>query len=214
MRPCALSICFAFFVFAGINAQIIQAQQTEPNSEEILKAAIIDFDGKRFEKCLASLNQAIEINHNGELSDILYYYRALTYVKLNNDAEALKDLDTAVYFNNKKLNYLNLRSDLKMRMLNFEEALTDIEKVLSIDASDESALLNKGIIFQERGDATTALKFYSKVIELNANNSLALYLRGMLYLQNLMPENGCSDLKKSKENGSKEAADALDRYCK
>ena len=214
MRPCALSICLAFFVFVGINAHIIQAQQTEPNSEEILKAAIIDFDGKRFEKCLASLNRAIEINHNGELSDILYYYRALTYVKLNNDAEALKDLDTAVYFNNKKLNYLNLRSDLKMRMLNFEEALADIEKVLSIDASDEIALLNKGIIFQERGDATTALKFYSKVIELNADNTLALYFRGMLYLQNLMPENGCADLKKSMENGSKEAADALKRYCK
>jgi hypothetical protein len=29
-----------------------------------------------------------------------------------------------------------------------------------------------------------------------------------------MPENGCADLKKSMENGSKEAADALKRYCK
>ncbi len=214
MRHAALSIFFAFFVFAGINAQIIQAQQSEPNSEDLLKEAIADFDGKRFEKCLTSLNRAIEINHNGELSDILYYYRALTYIKLEKDSEALKDLDTAINFNDKKLNYLNLRSDLKMRILSFEEAMRDIEKVLSIDALNESALLNKGIILQEKGDIQNALKFFSEILVLNPQNREALYFKGMIYLQNAMADKGCQDIQLSASLGYKPAMEALNRYCR
>jgi tetratricopeptide (TPR) repeat protein len=197
-----------------LNAQNPGSVQKEADSESLLKEAIAHFDGNRFDNCLNALNQAIQINHNGELSDILYYYRALANLKLEQEDKAVSDLDTAILFNDKKLNYLNLRIELKMRQLSFEEALSDIEKVLSIDASSEAALVNKGIILQERGEIQKSLNLYSTALKINPKNAEALYFRGMIYLQNLMAEKGCQDLELAANIGYKAAIEALKRYCK
>lgn len=212
MKNLLALILVNFLIFNAVDAQNLQ--QTERNSEDVLKEAIADFDGKRFEKCLSALNLAIGINHNGELSDILYYYRALTYLKLNQEKEALSDLDTAIIFNDKKTNYLTLRSDIKMDMFMYTEAMSDIEKALYLEPSNETALLNKAIIVQEWGQIHKALELYNDILVANPNQTLALYLRGILYLQNQMPEKGCADIKEAVSKGSKEATEAFNRYCK
>ena len=209
-----LILIIILFECFNLCAQNISGHQKDADSETLMKEAIAHFDGSRYEKCLDALNKAIEINQNGELSDILYYYRALTNLKLEKELIALSDLDTAIYFNDQKLNYLSLRVDLNIRLLNFDNASLDIEKILAKESNNEAALLNKGIILQEKGEIQNALNFYTSVIKINPKNAEALYFRGMIYLQNLMADKGCLDLESSSDLNFKPAIEALKRYCK
>jgi tetratricopeptide (TPR) repeat protein len=195
-----------------MSAQISELKET--NSEDMLKLAISEFDGKRYANCLNFLNMAITINHNGELSDILYYYRALTYLKLEQENKALCDLDTAIVFNDQKIHYREIRIELNMRSIKFNDALTDIERILHSNPDNEIALLNKGIILQERGDIQNALNLYAKILSIYSQNTEARYLRGMIYLQNAMADKGCQDIQLSASLGYKPAMDALNRYCR
>jgi tetratricopeptide (TPR) repeat protein len=186
----------------------------ELNSEDMLNLAVSEFDGKRYENCLNTLNRAIEINHNGELSDILYYYRALTYLKLEQENKAICDLDTAIAFNNQKIHYRELRLELNMHSIKFNDALTDIEQILVSNPNHELALLNKGIIMQQSGEIQNAINLYSKILTINSQNKESLYLRGMIYLQNAMADKGCVDIQLSANMNYKPALEALSRYCR
>jgi tetratricopeptide (TPR) repeat protein len=186
----------------------------ELNSEDMLNLAVSEFDGKRYENCLITLNRAIEINHNGELSDILYYYRALTYLKLEQENKAIYDLDTAIAFNNQKIHYRELRLELNMHSIKFNDALTDIEQILVSNPNHELALLNKGIIMQQSGEIQNAVNLYSKILTINSQNKESLYLRGMIYLQNAMADKGCVDIQLSANMNYKPALEALSRYCR
>jgi tetratricopeptide (TPR) repeat protein len=186
----------------------------ELNSEDILNLAVSEFDGKRYENCLNTLNRAIEINHNGELSDILFYYRALTYLKLEQENKAICDLDTAIAFNNQKIHYRELRLELNMHSIKFNDALTDIEQILVSNPNHELALLNKGIIMQQSGEIQNAVNLYSKILTINSQNKESLYLRGMIYLQNAMADKGCVDIQLSANMNYKPALEALSRYCR
>jgi tetratricopeptide (TPR) repeat protein len=186
----------------------------ELNSEDMLNLAVSEFDGKRYENCLITLNRAIEINHNGELSDILYYYRALTYLKLEQENKAICDLDTAIAFNNQKIHYRELRLELNMHSIKFNDALTDIEQILVSNPNHELALLNKGIIMQQSGEIQNAINLYSKILTINSQNKESLYLRGMIYLQNAMADKGCVDIQLSANMNYKPALEALSRYCR
>lgn len=180
----------------------------------MLNLAVSEFDGKRYENCLNTLNRAIEINHNGELSDILFYYRALTYLKLEQENKAIYDLDTAIAFNNQKIHYRELRLELNMHSIKFNDALTDIEQILVSNPNHELALLNKGIIMQQSGEIQNAINLYSKILTINSQNKESLYLRGMIYLQNAMADKGCVDIQLSANMNYKPALEALSRYCR
>jgi len=205
-----------FFTLMLTNVQL-SAQVSdlkELNSEDMLNLAVSEFDGKRYENCLNTLNRAIEINHNGELSDILYYYRALTYLKLEQENKAICDLDTAIAFNNQKIHYRELRLELNMHSIKFNDALTDIEQILVSNPNHELALLNKGIIMQQSGEIQNAINLYSKILTINSQNKESLYLRGMIYLQNAMADKGCVDIQLSANMNYKPALEALSRYCR
>lgn len=184
------------------------------NSEDLLKEAVSAFEADDFGNCIIFLNKAIEINHNGELSDILYYYRALTHVELGLANKAINDLDTAVFFNDQKKHYSELRLELKMSLLWFKEAMSDIENMLKSDPQNELALLNKGIVLQESGQIQPAIDVYSLLLNVNPENKAALYLRGMIYLQNAMADKGCADIQLAAKLGFMAAKEALSRYCK
>ena len=74
-----LILIIILFECFNLCAQNISGHQKDADSETLMNEAIAHFDGSRYEKCLDALNKAIEINQNGELSDILYYYSCLLY---------------------------------------------------------------------------------------------------------------------------------------
>jgi tetratricopeptide (TPR) repeat protein len=200
------NIAFCLFAFFA-NAQ------HEKNAEELLASAIMHYDGKRYELCLQDLDQAVLVNHNGELSDILYYYKAMTYVRLQKNKWAISQMDTAIQFRNDKAHYYNFRAEIHLNSGDFLAAEADLDRSLLINNKQDEVLVSKGMIVQERGNITDAIAYYGSALEINAQNSMALYLRGLIYLQNGMAEEGCIDLKKSAALNYSAAMENSRRYC-
>lgn len=186
----------------------------EKNSEEWLKEAIAHYDGGRYLQCTEALNNALKVNDNASLTDVLYYYKALAYIMLKDRTAAIAELDTAIILNRTKDNYFYLRGDLHLLNGNFAKAEPDTRQAVELNPQNEGAKLNLGLIYQKMGSYEQALAFYDNVLEMNPKNKNAYYLRGLLWLQVGMPEKGCEDLKKGEELGFETAKNARLQYCK
>ena len=211
--PFFLILSTGIFYAQQSDSIIALTVKTEKNSELLLQDAIAHYDGKRFNRCLEVLIEALNVNHNGELSDILYYYKALTYIKLNDNLKAISQLDTAIAYNNNKEHYYFLRAEMQIQSGNFKLADLDLDKTLGLNPAHEGALNNKGMIFQESGIIDEAIEYYNKTLAINPKNGETYYLRGLIYLQNGMPDKGCDDLQKGEDIGHALAKTARIKYC-
>lgn len=196
--------------FPSLNSGIVYSQ----SSEELLKEAINHFDGKRYELCLDYLQQAIKVNKNLELNDILYYYQSLTFLKLKRIGEALNSIDQAITLNSNKNNYYSLRAELSMQLGDFSKAESDISIIVAKDAENEWALLSRAIIQQKKGMLKEALQSYNILINKNPNYSEAYLYRGMLLLEAGVADKGCEDLNKAESLGNLEAKNQRSQYCR
>jgi tetratricopeptide (TPR) repeat protein len=192
----------------------LNAKSSEKSSEDYMYIAIGHFDGKRYEQCLKNLDMAIQINDNETLTDILYYYRAVTFVQLEMDSMAILQLDSAILFNRKKVKYLSLRGDLHIKTEQWDKAIADFQSILELDPSNEPARLQTGAALQKKGQFKEALLTYDEIIKNNPQSADAYRLKGLLYLQAAVPDKGCEFLKKAAELGSESARESAIRYCK
>ena len=196
--------------FPSLNSGIVYSQ----SSEELLKEAVNHFDGKRYELCLDYLQQAVKVNKNSELSDILYYYQSLTFLKLKKTTESLNAIDQAIILNSNKNNYYSLRVELLIQLGEFNRAEADISIILSKDTQNEWALLYKGILQHKRGLLKEALQSYNFLINKNASNPDAYFYRAMLLLEAGVADRGCEDLNKAETLGNPEAKNIRTQYCR
>ena len=196
--------------FPSLNSGMVYSQ----SSEELLREAINHFDGKRYELCLDYLQQAIKVNRNAELEDILYYYQSLTYLKLKRTAESLNSIDKAIALSSNKNNYYSLRVELLLQLGEFNRAESDVSIILARDTQNEWALLYKGILQHKRGLLKEALQSYNFLINKNSSNSDAYFYRGMLLLEAGVADRGCEDLNKAETLGNPEAKNLRTQYCR
>ncbi len=186
----------------------------EKTSEDYMYVAISHFDGKRYKQCLNYLDLAIQVNDNETLNDVLYYYKAVTYVQTEEDSLAILALDSAIFFNNQKLKYFALRGDLHVKKEKWDKAIDDFNAILKIDPTHEPTKLQIGASLQQKGQFKEALQIYDELLSNNPQSADAYRLKGLLYLQAGVPEKGCEFLKKSAELGSEIAKESIGRYCK
>ncbi len=190
----------------------LEAQQP-PTTEQLMETAIAHYDGGRYQKAIQFLNEAMKLNQEGRLSDILFYYRALCYIQLKEDQAAYADLDTAILFNPQKPHYFYHRATLEIKLGKPQQAFADLEKTLELEPRYEKAWMKKGVLLQQQQRIREALIAYNKAIELNDKNAEAYYFRGLIMLQVGMPDKGCADLEKSADLGHRSAAKAQQQYC-
>jgi tetratricopeptide (TPR) repeat protein len=188
-------------------------ETNNPDTESLIAKAIGHYDGGRYQQAKELINEAMQINQEGRLSDILFYYRALCSIQLEEDQAAHSDLDTAISFNNQKPHYFYHRANLKLKATAIDEAFADYEKALSLEPRYEAAWMKKGLILQQKNRIREALIAYNKAIELNDKNAKAYYYRAMIMLQVGMPDKGCADLEKAADLGYRAAEKAQNQYC-
>ena len=189
-------------------------QERKTSSEDLMKEAIEHFDGGRYNISIEHLNKAIEINEFPQLTDILYFYRAVSKTKFKNYSAALLDYDSAIEIKPDKSNYLYHRGLTHFQVGNYTKAKEDFQKTLIIDGETADIYFKLGFIKQQYNDLKASISDYTKAIELNPEFAEPYYYRGLIYLQVLLPEKSCADIKKAADLGYQPAIQQHNKYCK
>lgn len=188
-------------------------EEPEKDAEDLMKEAIIHFDGGRYKNSIECLNKAIEINEFPQLSDILYYYRAVSQAKMKAYTMAISDYSNAIAINPRKSKYFYHRGLAYFQNSNFDEARKDFEKTLTMTGANADIYIKLGFLKQQENDLKGAIADYTKAIELNPKSSNPYYYRGLIYLQVLLHDKACEDLKKASNLGHQGATRQYDKYC-
>jgi len=191
----------------------LQELQLQPKAEAFLQTAIAQFDGQRYRQAILALGQAMQANEEGQLSDILFYYKALCYLELEEFEAAKNQLDTAISFVDNKAHYYYYRSTALLQLGQNQAAYLELDKSLNLQANNPKAWLKKGLLLQQKQAYRQALMAYEQALSYQPNWSEALYYKGILLLQLGMAQKGCSCLEEAKNLGLDKAARAQSQYC-
>lgn len=162
---------------------------------ELLKA------GKSRE-AITALNQAIEADdENAEA----FTTRGVAYFEQKEYSNALLDYDQAIrlspqayrpYYNRALLK--TAQNDLDGALKDYSDAIRFVPDTARQAASD--LYLNRGQLFATKGQTQPAITDFTKAIDLNPKNSLALYNRGNLYFEQKNLPGAVADFQKSAES--------------
>ncbi|MBQ9076619.1 MAG: tetratricopeptide repeat protein [Muribaculaceae bacterium] len=158
-----------------------------------------------------------------------YFGRAMDFMTLHNYKSAITDLDRAIeltpdftmaYFLRAIAQYKETKvADMteepatsgnspmaaqlasQKAKMSISKILADMDHVIKLSPRMAQAYYNKGIIYSEMQDYTSALSAYSKAIELKTDLGEAYYNRGYVYLKLGNKDAGIADLSKAGELG-------------
>lgn len=106
-----------------------------------------------------------------------YYYRARTYLEMNNLESAADDLKRALYYNPNNVDALFNYAYVQTLLDNYESALEAYDKVIKIDPLNSNAYVNIGNLKGRMGESESSIQYFSKAISLNPNDALAYFNR-------------------------------------
>ncbi|WCL81912.1 hypothetical protein PPO43_02210 [Saprospira sp. CCB-QB6] len=187
--------------------------ELQPKAEAFLKTAIAQFDGQRYRQAVLALDQAMQANEEGQLSDILFYYKALCYLELEEYGAAKNQLDTAISFVDNKAHYYYYRASALLQLGQNQAAYSDLDQSLRLQTDNPKAWLKKGLLLQQQQAYRQALMAYEQALSYQPNWTEALYYKGVLLLQLGLAEKGCQCLEEAKNLGLDKAARAQAQYC-
>lgn len=187
--------------------------EPEKNSEILMKEAIVHFDGERYKKSIEMLDEAIQINEFPQLTPILFFYRAVSKVKINDFEAAVADYTDAIRVNPYKSKYIYYRGLAYFELGNYEKAKKDFQTTLAMDGANADLYVKLAYLKQQENDLKGAIEDYTKAIEFNPKFAAPYYYRGLIYLQVLLHDKACADLKKAINLGHPLAARVYDKYC-
>jgi tetratricopeptide (TPR) repeat protein len=191
----------------------LPALEPEKNAEMLMKEAIVHFDGGRYQKSIEILDEAIEINEFPQLTPILHFYRAVSNVKVNQYEAAIEDYSKAIALNPQKSKYIYHRGLAYFQLSQYEQAKKDFQATLAMDGGNADLYVKLAFLKQQENDLKGAIEGYTKAIEFNPKFSAPYYYRGLIYLQVLLHDKACVDLKKAADLGHPLALRQYDKYC-
>lgn len=146
---------------------------------------------KNYQAAVDDLNIAISLNPDLSLSYIARAFATDELRKIsvvNNTLTDNADPQEKLLSNKKSQNEIIL-------------AMNDLDTAISLDANLSFAWFNKGNLFFEMQDMTSALNCYSQAIRINPEFGQAFFNRGLVYLQMGNKLMGNADLRKAGELG-------------
>lgn len=168
--------------------------------QEDFKGAIVDF------------SKIIKLYPEYKLQ--VYMGRAMAKNYLKDYKGAIADYTKCLIVDPENYFIYVLRGCQKRDMKDYNGAIVDFTKALKFNPEWGS------IIYPLRGkakydckDYKGAITDYDKCIENNTSDSTIYYYLGLSKIKLGQKNNACTDLKKSEELGSKEASEALNKYC-
>lgn len=148
----------------------------------------------------------------------VYFWRAVSKSELNDNYGAISDLDVLINLGESKGNYdmatvYNNKAYALVGLKNYKEALTNVNKALSLDSSI-------WYIWDTRGEINYHLNLFSesisdmeKAIGLKPDGN-SYYFSGLAKIKLKQIANACKDFSKAGELGKSEAYVEINTYCK
>lgn len=166
-------------------------------------------DPKEIERLFSMIETLDRQEKEGKLRPVDYLCRSIAYSLLKNYDSAISDLDkaildndnfTAAYMARGAIRYERLRSTPDAR-LETALILSDCDKAINLNPRLIYAWFNKGCIYLDAGDFTSAIQCFTEAIQINPDFGEAYFNRGIAYLKIGNKKEAFSDLSKAGELG-------------
>ena len=192
---------------------VVPEEEPPVTSETLMQEAITHFDGQRYQRSIDLLNEAIDSNNHAPLVPVLYYYRAISKMKMRQLESAIDDYSQAIKASPYKAKYYYHRGLAYFELQQFGAARQDFERTLKLEGADADLYVKLGFLKQQDNDLHGALADYNKAIEFNPQFAQPYYYRGLIYLQVLLPEKACADLQQAAKLNYGPAMSKVREYC-
>ena len=143
--------------------------------------------------------------------ELLFYYRGRLYAEINKNDEAIKNYYLAIKSNpSHEESYIAIK-EVYLSLGNIKGAIEILNKLVSINSSNINYYFDLGIAYGMLNDFIQVIKCMDKVLDVNPNDSEALYNRGASKLNIGQQESGIRDIKKSSALGFRLAQNSLNK---
>jgi tetratricopeptide (TPR) repeat protein len=148
---------------------------------------------------LGKYDQALKVTDtvtNLKDEPLNYYYRGLIYEAINNDVQGRKELEKALSKDKKMVEPRLELSKLLTRTGNTQEAMNNVNIVISMNDKNTEAYLVRSEIYKKALDYPNAINDVSKVILIEPGNPDNYLIRGLYYQQFSQHASAISDISK------------------
>ncbi len=185
--------------------------QAEPTSsreqvvQDFIELALARSEQGDLQGALEALNVGIAASPDN--APMAYYYRALLYLELGKNDEALADLDKAIEQNPHFPEAFAARGNVYLSMNRPASAVEDFNKALQLGLTEEpSIFINRGLAYFQLDIYDLAEKDFQKALELDPHSAAAWFNLGTLYLYQGEEEKAISAFDKAAETSPDLAA--------
>lgn len=130
---------------------------------------------------LKDLNMSLSINGSNANA---YYNRSVLWLNTKKFDRALQDCNKAISIQPTFYELFQLRGHIKLMEGDSAGAKNDFEFIISKDSENIAAYYNLALYYHDKKDYTNALKYYTRVTELNPYNSECYFNRAASYAEN------------------------------
>ncbi|GKX67054.1 tetratricopeptide repeat protein [Inconstantimicrobium mannanitabidum] len=150
----------------------------DPKNEDVnYELAIVLACEGNFEKAIKFMNASIEANPSEMYK---YYSRAMMYVDLNEDYEAIEEYDYIISKVPDDGEAYRRKADIYRRLGKEKEAIEAYKRTLEVDPKDEYSNNELGEIYSDSGDYQTAVHYFTKQLEVSESEYYYIN-RGLAY---------------------------------
>lgn len=183
-------------------------------------------DSDVFELHTASADEYADLFANGKGRPIDYLGRAMDYMTLRDYDRAIDDLDEAIKLSPDFTIAYIVRADARFHRLEivhdadsdprlaYNMIIADLDEAIKLSPRMAIAYYNKGVVFAEMQDFTSALTAFNSAISLKPEFGEAYFNRGYVYLRLGNRDKGVADLSKAGELGVVSSYNLLKRMTR
>lgn len=155
------------------------------------------------------------IKYADKQSDDMYLARALEWIKANEPANAVNDLQVAIALNPASYNTLVLIADLlNFNLEEYAKAESYYEKAIAAGANAPLVYAGWGFAKLQQNKFKDAIATFNKGLKIDESQVDLYYYRGMAYQQLKDSASSCADWDRALNMGKEEALPLYNQYCK
>ena len=166
---------------------------------------------KMYDKAFQMYDRAIKLKPDFSQA---FFNRADAKSDAGNFTGAISDYDKYIELRpNYPKAYIS-RGIAKARTGDFEKAVNDLNTAVKLQPKDADAYLNRGVVYLNLKKYNEAINDFNLTLKFKPNFDYAYFNRGIAKISTGDKNGGCNDLYKANNLGFRQAAAAIQQYCK